>query len=182
MRTLRALHQAVSGTVTAAVTFLFLVMLALAVLQVGLRLFLNTSMLWADPLARRLTLWVCLLGAVLATGEGKHFQLEVLTRIAGSGFRQWLRMLSHLLSSALAGYLYSIASIGSEFIIRKDAPSNPETVMTGNVVSVFGEVKAPFAGLESRLSAIGRYDVVEPNTKKGGDMTRFLVAGLVYKV
>ena len=82
---------------------------------------------------------------------------------------------------ALVGYAYSYLSAGAEYIVRKDAPTNPDTVKTGNAFSLFGELKAPFAGLESKLSFIARYDGVEPNIDKGGDMTHFVVAGIVWK-
>ena len=79
---------------------------------------------------------------------------------------------------AFLGYRYSVAMIGAEYLYVKNAPTNPDTLTKGNVISVFGELTAPF---ESRLSAIGRFDVNEPNVAVGGDMTRFLVFGLVWK-
>lgn len=82
----------------------------------------------------------------------------------------------------LIGYSYSIASVGAEYNIRKDAPTNPDTVFSGNVFSVFGEVKAPFEPVKNKLSLIWRYDVSEPNESKGRDMLRFYVLGLAYKV
>jgi hypothetical protein len=81
----------------------------------------------------------------------------------------------------LVGYQYSVATVGVEYLVRKDTPTNPDTTVTGNVVSIFGELKAPFADLEKKLSLIGRFDVQEPNTVKGGDVARFLVLGVTWK-
>jgi hypothetical protein len=82
---------------------------------------------------------------------------------------------------SLVGYSYSYASIGVEYSVRKDAPTNPDTVVSGNALSMFGEVKAPFEEWKDTFAFVWRYDVVEPNTHKGGDMTRFAIVGLAFK-
>jgi regulator of replication initiation timing len=82
---------------------------------------------------------------------------------------------------ALVSYSYSVASIGVEYDTRKDAPSNPDTVLSGNALSFFGEIKSPVEDLK-KFSFIWRWDVSEPNINKGNDALRFGVLGLVYKV
>ena len=82
---------------------------------------------------------------------------------------------------ALAAYGYSLATLGVEYSVRRDALSNPDTVTGGNALSLFGEIKAPFEDLKSALSLVWRYDVVEPNDDKGGDMSRFAITGIAYK-
>jgi len=79
------------------------------------------------------------------------------------------------------GYTYSCFMVGSEYLIIKNAPSNPDSVQTGNLLSVFAELKSPFGGCASQFSLIGRFDVNEPNTRKGGDVTRTYIAGFVWK-
>jgi len=82
----------------------------------------------------------------------------------------------------LVSYSYSGLSAGAEYDVRKDAPSNPDTTMSGNAVSVFGEFSAPFEELKNTLSLIWRYDLVDPDNRKGGDMNRLLILGIAYKV
>jgi len=80
-----------------------------------------------------------------------------------------------------AGYDCPFVTVGSEYLVVKGAPTNPDTIVSGNVLSVFCELKSPFAGAASQFSLIGRFDVNEPNVHKGGDVTRFYVVGLVWK-
>jgi hypothetical protein len=82
---------------------------------------------------------------------------------------------------AVISYSYSVASVGVEYNIRKDAPTNPDTVLSGNAISFFGELKSPIEELK-KLSFVWRWDVFEPNVDKGNDSQRFGILGLVYKV
>ncbi len=108
----------------------------------------------------------------------KSFAVSGIGSIGSAGTT---RALDRNRYGALVGYAYSCVLVGAEYIVRKDAPTNPDTVKTGNAFSLFAELKAPFAGLESKLSFIARYDGVEPNVDKGGDQTHFVVAGVVWK-
>ena len=81
----------------------------------------------------------------------------------------------------LLGYSYSIAAINAEYSIRKEAPSNPDTVLTGDALSFFGEVKVPIAVFSNTVSVVWRYDILEPNADKGGDVNRFSIVGLTFK-
>jgi hypothetical protein len=82
---------------------------------------------------------------------------------------------------AFVGYTYSVFMVGSEYLVVKNAPTNPDSVQTGNLLSVFAELKSPVAGFASQFSLIGRFDVNEPNVNKGGDITRTTIVGLVFK-
>jgi hypothetical protein len=81
----------------------------------------------------------------------------------------------------LVSYNYSVATVSAEYNIRKDAPSNPDTVSTGNALSLFGEIKVPIEEWKNKLTLFWRYDIAEPNVDKGGDMTRFGILGVAYK-
>jgi hypothetical protein len=81
----------------------------------------------------------------------------------------------------LAGMSYSIASVYCEYNARTDAATNPDTVVMGNAISFFGEIKAPFEDLKNTWAFLWRHDVAEPNTSKGGDMNRYSLFGISYK-
>lgn len=81
----------------------------------------------------------------------------------------------------LVSFSTSQFSIASEYNVRQDAPSSPDTLVSGNGFSVFGEIKAPFEELQNKLSLVWRYDVAEPNADKDGDVTKFLILGVSYK-
>ena len=56
-------------------------MVGLAFLQIVLRIFFATGIIWGDPLLRHLVLWVALLGATMATKEGKHINIDVISKL-----------------------------------------------------------------------------------------------------
>ncbi|MBI1908883.1 MAG: TRAP transporter small permease [Deltaproteobacteria bacterium] len=57
-----------------------LTMIVFAFLQVILRNFFNTGLLWSDVFVRHLVLWVGFLGASLATKERNHIRVDLLSR------------------------------------------------------------------------------------------------------
>jgi TRAP-type C4-dicarboxylate transport system permease small subunit len=52
-----------------------------AVLQIILRNFLSTGLVWGDDLLRHGVLWISILGACRATLEKKHIRIDLLPRI-----------------------------------------------------------------------------------------------------
>ena len=55
-------------------------MITLAFLQIVLRNFFDTGLPWGDSFVRYLVLWVGFIGAALATREGSHINIDVLSR------------------------------------------------------------------------------------------------------
>jgi len=55
-------------------------MLVLAVVQILLRNFLDSGFLWAESFLRILVLWVAILGAMVATRQGNHISIDVVSR------------------------------------------------------------------------------------------------------
>ena len=80
-------------------------MILLAFLQIILRNDFNTGIAWGDPLVRYLVLWVGLIGASLASKEGKHITIEVFS-IWFSGYgNRYLKVIPHLVSAFICGLL-----------------------------------------------------------------------------
>lgn len=57
------------------------IMVLLSFLQVLMRNFFDTGILWGDIFLRHLVLWVGFIGASLATREEKHINIDLLTRL-----------------------------------------------------------------------------------------------------
>jgi TRAP-type C4-dicarboxylate transport system permease small subunit len=64
---------------TLIVTFLGF-MILLAFLQIVLRNYFTTGLDWGDQLLRNLVLWIGFIGATLATKEGKHINIDIVSR------------------------------------------------------------------------------------------------------
>jgi len=69
------------------------VMIVMAFLQVILRNFFSTGILWADIFLRHLVLWVGFIGASIATREEKHINIDVLTRLMPERMVPWIKIL-----------------------------------------------------------------------------------------
>ena len=59
---------------------LLLLMITLAVLQIFLRNLFETGIVWSDVLVRILVLWVGLAGAMVASRQGNHINIDILDR------------------------------------------------------------------------------------------------------
>ncbi len=55
-------------------------MVVIAFAQVILRNFFSTGLMWADELTRHLVLWVGFIAACVATREGRHINIDILSR------------------------------------------------------------------------------------------------------
>ncbi len=81
--------------------FLFTVMGGLAFSQIVLRIFFATGILWGDPLLRHLLLWVALLGATMAAREGKHINIDVISRLLPDRGKAAVQALTDLFSACI---------------------------------------------------------------------------------
>jgi hypothetical protein len=80
----------------------------------------------------------------------------------------------------MAGYSYGVVILGAEYDFRTDGAVSTSDV-SGKVFSLFTEIKAPLAELQSKLSLLLRYDSCDPNENKDNDRINFFIAGLVWK-
>ncbi len=71
----------VEGALRVLVAVILLGMVFLSGLQIVLRNFFDSGLLWIDPLLRHLVLALALIGAVIATGLKRHVQINVLGRL-----------------------------------------------------------------------------------------------------
>jgi TRAP-type C4-dicarboxylate transport system permease small subunit len=82
---------------TLLVTFLGF-MIGIAFLQIVLRNFFSTGLGWGDSLVRNLVLWTGFIGATLATKEGKHINIDVVSRWLPSLGKNVVTLITHLFS------------------------------------------------------------------------------------
>jgi TRAP-type C4-dicarboxylate transport system permease small subunit len=59
---------------------LLLLMIFMAVLQIFLRNFFDSGILWGDPLIRLLVLWIALVGSMIASRNNHHINIDVISR------------------------------------------------------------------------------------------------------
>lgn len=105
MRFLRALEKILTKAVTWLLVFFFVVMLGIAAVQVLLRIFFHSGVIWGDIAARHMVLWVGFFGAYMATREDKHFHIDVLTRFLSPKLKAWFSAFSDLFAIVICYFM-----------------------------------------------------------------------------
>lgn len=80
-------------------------MIVTAFLQIVLRNVFATGLTWGDSLVRDLVLWVGFIGATLATREGKHINIDVISRWFPSLGKPLIDFITQWASFIICGFL-----------------------------------------------------------------------------
>jgi TRAP-type C4-dicarboxylate transport system permease small subunit len=105
MKLVGAISRALAWIEGGLTAILLATMIILAFLQVILRNFFQTGILWIDPFLRHMVLWVGFLGASLATRQEKHINLDLITRFLPPRGVEMVRIFSNLFAGAVTGFL-----------------------------------------------------------------------------
>jgi len=80
-------------------------MILLACLQIFLRIFFSSGIVWVDPLLRYMVIWAGLFGAAVATKQSKHISIDVLSHLLPDQFSPWLQGLINFFSASICSVL-----------------------------------------------------------------------------
>ncbi|MDX2501745.1 MAG: TRAP transporter small permease [Deltaproteobacteria bacterium] len=86
----------------ALITILLSLMILTAFSQIVLRNFFSTGIDWGDALVRYLVVWVAFIGAAIATREGKHICIDLLSH--------WLKGPGSIAVQALSCFFSAVIS------------------------------------------------------------------------
>jgi TRAP-type C4-dicarboxylate transport system permease small subunit len=115
MIVLKKLFCLISSIITwAEETFLCLLlfsMILLACLQIFLRIFFSSGILWIDPLLRYMVIWGGLFGAAVATKLSKHISIDIISHLLPYQFLPLLHALLNLFAAAVCSALTYAAII-----------------------------------------------------------------------
>ena len=123
---------------TGLLCLIIAMMLGLAVLKIVMRYVFSASLLWSDIMLQHLTLWLCLLGAALATCERRHISIDVLSRILPEKITRWSNLVVDCLALIVVGIL---AYYG--FIFLQDEQLS-EAVLIGSVPLWWAKAIIPY--------------------------------------
>lgn len=93
-------------------------MIFMAFLQVILRNFFSTSIVWSDLLVRHLVVWIGFMGASLATKQRHHIRLDLLTRVIPLSLKRPVAIFVDLFAAFVSIYL---AKAGFDFVLQEKA-------------------------------------------------------------
>ena len=105
MKLLYLLDEKISRLEQILIAALLTIMILLAFSQIVLRNFFDTGIAWGDALVRYLVVWVGFVGAAIATQEGKHITIDVLSRWITGAAESTIQAISHFSSAAICGLL-----------------------------------------------------------------------------
>lgn len=80
-------------------------MILIAFLQIVLRNLFSTGLAWGDMLVRNLVLWVSFIGAALATKEGKHINIDIISGFMPPLGKALMTFMTQLFSAFICGLL-----------------------------------------------------------------------------
>lgn len=81
--------------------FILLSMLSLAFAQIIMRNLFNSGMVWSEPLLKILVLWAALLGAMVATRNHHHINIDVLSKLLPERFHALHQTIIHGISAVV---------------------------------------------------------------------------------
>jgi len=105
MRFLERTAYLVKRAVAALVGALLLWMILLSFVQLLLRWFTSSGIIWADIQLRQMVLWIGLLGGVLAAAENRHIRINLVEHFLHGKIRMIVEKAVQLLSAGLIFYL-----------------------------------------------------------------------------
>ena len=111
-RLLHWLHR----TEDAVIIGILCLMIVPAVLQIVLRNFFGIGITWIDPLLQNAVLWIGMLGAMIASREGGHIRIDLVSRFVSQTMRCFVAATTHLFTASLCGLMawYSFQHVQEE--------------------------------------------------------------------
>ncbi len=103
--TFRAVRRVLDRIEQAILAVLVTGMVVLSAIQILLRNIWHTGMNWAEPLLGMALLWLTMLGALAATGLGRHLSIDLAAAFLPKHWVKWLSRLTALLAAVVCGLL-----------------------------------------------------------------------------
>lgn len=140
---------------------LLLFLVTLSFFQILLRILFRSGWIWADPLLRYTVLWVGLLGAALATKEGRHLNIDMVTRFISERSKEILNAFTNLFSAFVCFFLFmaSLSFVRDEYRVETMAFGGvPEWIIGVILPIAFFMITLRFASnfVKGILTVLGR--------------------------
>lgn len=113
-------------------------MLVMALVQILLRNFFDSGLLWAESFLRILVLWVAMLGAMVATRERNHISIDLVSCYLPEVGARVVSLLTNLIAAAVCGTVawYAFVLVQFEYV--------DETIAFASVPSWVCQAIMPF--------------------------------------
>ncbi len=121
---LQRINTFLSKIETVLLCLIIALMIGLAILEIVLRYGFGISLLWKTVMLQNLTLWLCFLGAALATAEKRHISIDVLNHILPEKIKHYCHYLIDILSIIVVSILVYYG-----FVFLIDEQESPKTLI-----------------------------------------------------
>ncbi|MDF1781741.1 MAG: TRAP transporter small permease [Alcanivoracaceae bacterium] len=98
-KVIRWMHWFEDGLIVAVLLFMVL----MAVLQIILRNFFGTSLVWIEPFLQNAVLWIGLLGAMIASRRDEHIRIDIASHYLSPKLRRWLAVFVDAFTTGICG-------------------------------------------------------------------------------
>ncbi|MFK5949835.1 MAG: TRAP transporter small permease [Methylococcales bacterium] len=114
---LKKIHQLLLKTETSLLVGLLVMMVIIAVIQIVMRNFFGTGLIWAESLLRITVLWLALLGAMVASRKGEHIAIDVIVNKLPGKVRYIVMRLSRVITAIICFVIawYSLMFVIDEY-------------------------------------------------------------------
>ena len=85
-------------------TLLFFSLLLIAALQILLRNLFDSGLLWGDDFIQSVVLWIGFVGAMYASRNGSHINIDVISRFLPASVSAIVYRLVYLLTAIICGF------------------------------------------------------------------------------
>ena len=109
MKLIKKFNDTLSICESAIIVVLVLFMIVLSFSQVAMRNLFSSGLTWADICLRHIVLWVGFIGASLATQQGRHITVDVITKFLSPTWKAAADVLTSSASFAF-GIVFIVAS------------------------------------------------------------------------
>ena len=102
---LRGFFKLLGALEVTVITLLLGSLVFFGCLQIVLRNFFHSGIVWADPLMRHIVLWLGCLGGVMATSRLRHINIDIFTRVLPAALKPLRNRIVYLATAAAASVL-----------------------------------------------------------------------------
>jgi len=113
---LNKFHQLLLKTEKTLLVVLFVAMVIISVMQIMMRNFLGSGLIWAEPLARIIVLWITLMGAMIASRHNQHIAIDVVVKKLSDRFRIITIRISSIFTATIC---FVVAWYSFQFVLEE---------------------------------------------------------------
>jgi TRAP-type C4-dicarboxylate transport system permease small subunit len=115
---------------------LLLLMIFLAVLQIFLRNFFGGGIVWSEVLVRVLVLWVGLIGAMVASRQGNHINIDIMNRYLSGRVKFIVQFVVELFTALICIVVayYSLEFVQIEFAYGSESFAKVPTWLCESII------------------------------------------------